>query len=86
MIWIRWAFITLNVIYCVLAVFWSRNIQFNRFGKLMSASVYLWQLIGVGLVVWFGLSAWHLLWWFLAGYALMLTVVRIASRNGYSTF
>jgi hypothetical protein len=86
MLWIQWAFITLNVAYCVLAVFWSRNTPFDSFGKLMGASVYLWQLIGVGLVVSFGLSTWHLLWWFPVGYAPMLTVVRIASRKGHSTF
>jgi hypothetical protein len=40
-------------------------------------------LIGVGLVVWYGFSAWHLLWWFFVGYALMIMIVRIMSRMGH---
>lgn len=83
MFWLRWAFIVLNVVYCVAAVTWSRHTQFNRFGKLASASVWIWQLIGVGLVVWYGFSAWHLLWWFFVGYALMIMIVRIMSRMGH---
>jgi hypothetical protein len=85
MLWLRWAFIVVNLIYCLMAVIWSRSTSFNRFGKLTSASPYLWQLIGVGLVVLYGFSAWHLLWWFAVGYMLMLTVVSIMSRMGHNT-
>jgi hypothetical protein len=85
MLWLRWAFIVLNVIYCVMAVIWSRSTPYNRFGKLASASPYLWQLIGVGFVVFCGFSAWHLLWWFAVGYLLMLIGVSIMSRMGHDT-
>ena len=85
MLWLRWAFIVVNVIYCVMAVIWSRGTPFNSFGKLASASPYLWQLIGVGLVMFYGFSAWHLLWWFAVGYMLMLMGVRIMSRMGHDT-
>jgi hypothetical protein len=46
LLWLRWAFIVLNVVYCVTAVTWSRHTQFSRFGKLACASVWIWQLIG----------------------------------------
>jgi hypothetical protein len=85
MLWLRWAFITLNVVYCALAVIWSRDTPLNKFGKLASALPYLWQLIGVALVVRYGFSAWHLLWWFAVGYALMLMGVRIMARMGHDT-
>ena len=85
MVWIRWAFIVLNVVYSVMSVIWSRQTSLSEFGKLASASIWVWQLVGVGLVVWYGLSTWHLFWWFIVGYALMLAVVRIMSRFGYQT-
>jgi esterase/lipase superfamily enzyme len=56
MLWIRAAFITLSMDYCVLAGFWARNSQFNGFGNLKSALEYLLQLIlSVGFLA---LSAW----------------------------
>jgi hypothetical protein len=85
MLWIRWAFIALNVVYCVMSVVWSCQTSLSEFGKLASASIWVWQLVGVGLVVWYGFSVWHLFWWFFVGYALMLAVVKIMSRFGYHT-
>jgi hypothetical protein len=85
MLWVRWAFIVLNVGYCAMAVIWSRQTSLSEFGKLASASIWVWQLIGVGLVVYYGFSAWHLLWWFPVGYVLMLLGVKIMSRFGYRT-
>jgi len=84
-LWIRWAFIILNVAYCLMAVIWSRQTMLTRFGRLASASPYLWQLIGVGLVLAFNISAWHLLWWFFVGYALTIIGVKIMARFGYHT-
>jgi hypothetical protein len=85
MLWFRWSFIILNVVYCLMSVKWSRQTTLTEFGKLASASIWVWQLIGVGLVVLNNFSAWHLLWWFCVGYALMITVVKIMSRFGYYT-
>jgi hypothetical protein len=88
MLWLRWAFIALNVIVCVGTLIWS-CIAFNAYGRRAITTptiwVYVWQLIGVGIVVWCGFSAWHLLWWLFVGYALLLGVVRIMSRCGYHT-
>jgi hypothetical protein len=85
MLWIRWAFIVFNVAYSVMSVIWSRQTSLSEFGKLASASIWVWQLVGVGLVIWYDLSAWHLLWWFMVGYVLMLAVVKIMSRFDYYT-
>jgi hypothetical protein len=57
MLWLRGVFILLNVIYCLMAVAWSTNAQFNQFGKFASSSIWIWQLIGVALVVAHGFSA-----------------------------
>jgi hypothetical protein len=85
MYWIRWAFIVLNVGYCIMSVIWSRQTTLSEFGKLASAAPWVWQLIGVALVVFYGFSSWNLLWWFIVGYALMMSVVRVMSRFGYHT-
>jgi hypothetical protein len=37
----------------------------------------VWQLVGVGLVLWLHVSAWHLLWWVLLGYVVFLLVGRL---------
>jgi len=85
MVWIRWAFISLNALYCILSLYWESRSNSNTFGKLAGAAVWIWQLVGVVIVVWLGVSAWHLLWWFVLGYALAMGVVRIMSGMGYHT-
>lgn len=86
MLWMRWAFIILNVIYSVKAVGWSlTHTRLNSYGKLASASIWIWQLLGVAIVVWYGFSAWNLLWWVVVGYVLGGQLARIMDRMGYST-
>ena len=83
MLWIRWAFIVLNVVYCAsAAIYWSSYTRYNRLSRLASASPYLWQLLGVGLVINFEFGAWHLIWWFILGYVLTMMFVRIMTKIG----
>jgi hypothetical protein len=83
MLWIRWAFLCANGVYCVLALKWSFETAGTRFGKLTVASPWVWQLVGLAIVIRYHFSAWHLLWWFCMGYMVMLTAVRIGSRFGF---
>ncbi len=86
MLWIRWAFIAANVIYSFAWIRWTKNSpQLNLRGKISMGSVGVWQLIGVALVIWLNLSAWHLLWWLPLGYLLNIAAVRIMYRLGYGT-
>jgi hypothetical protein len=83
MLWVRWAFIALNVVYCAsAAIYWSRYTKYNQLSRVASAAPYLWQLIGVSIVVYYGFSAWHLVWWFIIGYLLSMMFVRIMIRMG----
>lgn len=86
MIWIRWAFLAANVIYCLAWFRWTvHSSQLSAFGKTSMGSIAVWQLLGVVLVIWLRVSAWHLLCWFVAGYFLNMLVVRIMCRMGYET-
>jgi hypothetical protein len=85
MLWIRWAFIFANVAYCLMSLFWNSRTSLSRFGKIAGAAVWLWQLVGVTIVVGLCFSAWHLIWWFILGYLLIMWGVRIMCGMGYST-
>ncbi len=85
MLWLRWIFIFINLAYCVIALTWERQSQFNRLGKVAGSSIWIWQLIGVGIVVKYGFSAWHLIWWFIVGLLLVMRVVRVLSLRGHDT-
>lgn len=88
MLWLRWAFIALNVVFCLGTLLWS-CFAVNTYGKraIMTPTIwiYIWQLVGVGLVIWYGFSAWHLVWWFFLGYVVLLLLVRIMTRVGYDS-
>ena len=78
MIWIRWAFLAANIIYSLLAISWNRDLTYlNSYGRAMSAILWVWQLIGVAVVIVAHLSAWLLLWWFALGYVLMLLAGKV---------
>ena len=86
MLWIRYTFIAANAIYSFMAIYWSsRAPQLTIFGKFAGAAPWTWQLIGVALVISLNLSAWHLIWWFVAGYLLVMWGVRIMCNRGYET-
>ncbi len=91
MLWLRWAFLAFNVVACV-AVLLSKEDGRSMIGRLLSPApgaqgimdvagwVYVWQLAGVVLVVWLNVSAWHLLWWFAAGWIALLVLGRLLLR------
>jgi hypothetical protein len=86
MLWIRWAFIAANVVYSLLCLYRNSRTSLSRFGKIAGAAIWIWHLVGVALVVLLRVSAWHLVWWFLLGYLLVMWGVRIMTRMGYYTF
>jgi hypothetical protein len=61
--------------------------KYNVHGKrelgTIGSWLYVWQLLGVGLVIWRGISAWHLVWWFAAGFVLCFLVGKILMRLGH---
>ncbi len=68
---LNWCFIALNVVICV-ACLWSRQQNRNGLGnreQLTSPSnwIWVWQLVGVVLVVSLKFNPWHLIWWFIVG-------------------
>jgi hypothetical protein len=60
MIWLRWLFIALNLIYFGL-VLRSTSIEVNSYGVREIATpggwINIWQPIGVGIVIGYGLNA-----------------------------
>ena len=83
--WIRWGFIALNVVYPLMCLKWVGETNLAAYGKAASVSLSLWQISGAVAVACLGFSAWHLVWWFVLGYALMLMAVRIMNRMGLDT-
>lgn len=91
MLWIRWAFLIFNVVACVAALL-SKDDGRPLIAKLVSPSsgaqgildtagwVYVWQLLGAGLVIWLHASAWHLLWWFVVGWIIAVTIGKLLLR------
>jgi FkbM family methyltransferase len=82
---LNWCFIALNVLICV-SCLWARRRHLSASGKrekLTSSSnwIWLWQLLGVLLVVALKLNPWHLLWWFVLGPLARRIIVR-ARRDG----
>lgn len=49
-----------------------------------SNCIWIWQLLGVGLVVWLHFSPWHLIWWFLVGYPVCILVGKVLMWFGYN--
>ncbi len=96
MIWLRWSFLAFNVFACI-AVLLSDERGRPLISRLISPEsgvsgvfdtagwIYVWQLVGVGLVIWLHLSAWHLFWWFVLGWMVVVLVgkllMRIRSRS-----
>jgi len=78
---LRWSFVILNVVVC-LGCLWSTKWSYNGFGERQkwtdpSNWIWVWQLVGVCLVLYFKLSPWHLLWWFVIGYPMCVFFGRI---------
>ena len=57
----------------------------STFGKIAGAAIWIWQLVGVALVVLLKVSAGHLVWWFILGYLLVMWGVQLMTRRGYYT-
>lgn len=85
MLWIRWAFIAANVVLSLLCLHWNSRNPLTTLGKIAGAAIWLWQLVGVALVVFLKVTAWHLVWWFILGYLLVMRGVQIMTRMGYYT-
>src|SRR5580692_10435255 len=86
MLWFRWAFIAANAVYSLLSSYWTSLNSLSTFGKIAGAAIWIWLLVGVALVVLSKVSAWHLVWWFILGYLLVMRGPRIKTRMGYYTF
>ncbi|MFI5115962.1 MAG: hypothetical protein ACHP8B_04615 [Terriglobales bacterium] len=86
MLWLRWTFIALNVIVCLLALF-DTSRKFTSEGKREIATpgawIYIWQLVGVGIVIWGGFSAWHLVWWFVVGFIVFVRIAKLMMWMGH---
>ena len=85
-----WAFVILNVVVSV-AYLWKASKSYNAFGRrelgAPSAWLWIWQLLGVVLVISLGLSPWHLIWWFFpVGWIACYIVGRLLMRLGYNPF
>lgn len=85
-----WMFVGLNILVS-LAYLWSASKSYNANGRrelgAPSAWVYIWQLLGVILVISFGWSPWHLIWWYFpVGWIVAFLVGKIAIRLGYDPF
>ena len=83
-------FVILNVLVSALYL-WQASRSYNANGRrelgAPSAWVYIWQLLGVGLVIYFRWSPWHLIWWFFpVGWIVAFMVGKIAIRLGYDPF
>jgi ABC-type spermidine/putrescine transport system permease subunit I len=82
-----WLFVTLNVVICVGCLWstrWNRNALGDR-EKWGSPSnwIWIWQLIGVALVISLRVGAWHLIWWFVLGYPVCYMFGRFLMLFGY---
>lgn len=81
-----WCFIIINIVVCV-GCLWSTTWNYNAMGereKWTSASnwIWVWQLLGVTLVLLLRLSVWHLIWWFIVGYPVCILVGKVLVRLG----
>lgn len=85
MLWIRWAFIAANIVSSLLALYWTSRNSLSTLGKIAGAAIWTWLLVGVALVVFLKVTAWHLVWWFILGYLLVMRGVQIMTRMGYYT-
>lgn len=79
-----WCFIALNIVICVGCV-WSTTRSCNAFGERRKWNsgpkfIWVWQLLGVLLVVSLRFSPWHLVWWFIVGYPVR-PVIRTVRRD-----
>ena len=86
MLWIRWSFIAANVVCSLLGLYWTYRNSLSTLGKIAGAAIWIWLLVGVALVVFLKVTAWHLVWWFILGYLLVMRGVQIKTRMGYYTF
>ena len=85
MLWIRWTFIVSSVVCSLLGLYWTSRNSLSTLGKIAGAAIWIWLLVGVALVVFLKVTAWHLVWWFILGYLLVMRVVQIMTRMGYYT-
>jgi hypothetical protein len=69
----------------LLGLYWTSRNSLSTFGKIAGAAIWIWLLVGVALVVFLKVTAWHLVWWFILGYLLVMRCVQIMTRRGYYT-
>lgn len=63
-------FIGINIFYAIYGTYFlSRQRTISGTSGLATPGGWIpvWQGTGVGLVLWFGLSPWHLIWWWPVG-------------------
>jgi hypothetical protein len=82
-----WAFVVLNFVVCV-GCLWSTKWSYNAHGDREQWGspanwIFIWQLVGVGLVVGLNFSPWHLIWWFVVGIPVSITIGKVLMRFGY---
>lgn len=78
-------FWVLNLIVSVYGIYhWSQRWNPRGVWGLATPAgwVWIWQLAGVGLVAFLGWSAWHLVWWFPAGWIVCVVIGRLLYLTG----
>jgi len=78
---LNWCFVALNIVIsvgCLWRVRWRSHV-FGKREKWTSSSnwIWVWQLVGVVLVVSLKFNPWHLIWWFIVGPAVRRILVRV---------
>lgn len=83
---IGWIFLALNAVVSVWSI-WVNVHTYNRHGVSMIKTpvgwIWIWQLLGVLLVLFFNLSPWHLIWWLGMGFMVNYYIGRVIMRAGY---
>ena len=79
-----WIFLVLNVVISLWSI-WVNMHTRNGSGVLHVKTpvgwLWIWQLLGVPLVLVFNLSPWHLIWWFLVGFVVTIAIGKIGIRH-----
>ncbi len=83
------------ILWIAVAIFTSRRIYacfvlVNPNGTLALLTpigwIAAWQLLGLGLVPFLGVSPWHLLWWIPAGWIVCALIGRVLVLMGFQIF
>ena len=78
---LNWYFIALNIVICVACLCRARwgSHEFGKREKWTSSSnwIWVWQLVGIVLVVSLKFNPWHLIWWFIIGPSVRRIIKRV---------